>query len=54
MAIYPGLYIAGLNSCHGNSVNRIRVTTEGFSGIVLFRKKNGGFNASFAKNFLRR
>lgn len=48
MAIYPGLYIALLNSCYDNSVNRIRVTTEGFSGIVFFGE-NGSVNASFTK-----
>ena len=49
MAIYPGLYIALLNSCYDNSVNRIQVTTEGFSSIVSFREKNGSFNASFTE-----
>lgn len=49
MAIYPGLYIALLNSCYDNSVNRIQVTTEGFSGIVSFREKNSSFNASFTE-----
>lgn len=48
-AIYPGLYIGLLNSCYGNSVNRIRVTTEGFSGIVFLREKNGSLNASFTE-----
>lgn len=49
MATYPGLCIALLNSYHDNLVNRIQVTTEGFSGIVLFGEKNGGFNASSTK-----
>lgn len=49
MAICPGLYIALLNSCHDNLVNRIQMTTEGFSGIVFFREKNGNFNADFSK-----
>lgn len=49
MAIYPGLYIPLLSSCHDNLVNRIQGTTEGFSGIVFFREKNGSFNASFTK-----
>jgi hypothetical protein len=49
MAIYPSLYRAGLNSCHGNFVNRIEGTTEGFTGIALFEEKNGCFNASITK-----
>lgn len=49
MAIYPGLCIWLLNGCHDNSVNRIQVTSEGFSGIVLFREKNGSFKPSSTK-----
>lgn len=52
-AYYPGLCIAPMNGCHDNMVNRIRVTPEGCNGIVLFRAKNGCFNASFTKTSWR-